>query len=92
MMSARQNVSGNPNTNLILIKIEMKVIFTILMLNSMIIFNGFSQQTNSEHPTEDAADKINALYLEYSGNAPIISLNYERNIFYKNKLSICERI
>ena len=70
----------------------MKLILTIVFLNLLTIFNGFSQQIESSSKKQDTVLRKNAIYLEYSGNAPIISLNYERKLFHKNIFSIYGRI
>jgi len=70
----------------------MKFTLTIVCLNLVTILNGFSQQTDSIFTKQDTSSGKNAIYLEYSGTAPILSLNYERKLFHKNIFSIYGRI
>src|SRR5688572_11736926 len=70
----------------------MKVILIIVCLNLMTIINGISQETDSNPIKQDTSSRKNAIYLEYSGNAPILSLNYERKLSHKNIFSIYGRI
>lgn len=70
----------------------MKGISTVFFLNLVIFFNGFCQQIDSVTVNNDPTLRRNALYLEFAGNAPRMSLNFERNLIHKNIISIYGRM
>jgi len=70
----------------------MKVILTILVLTSVLNINGYCQIIDSVKADNDSVLKRNAVYLEYAGNAPKLSLNFERMFFKKKLFSIYGRL
>jgi hypothetical protein len=70
----------------------MKKWLIVLLFNSIFIFNGICQQSDSVKTQTDQTLRKNAIYLEIIGNAPRMSLNYERNLFHKNNISIFGRM
>ena len=70
----------------------MKFILIVFFSSLTLVSTSFSQSNDSIPTNDDSEIRKNALFLEYAGNAPSMSVNFERMIHHQNPFSIFGRI